>query len=91
MQILHHSVEDAEKGCVRVFNVHDIKAITEFITKSFYRHYKSYQYSAQEVQETEVVIKEIVVETPLPPIPLSAEGWTFEGEVESESAGADVA
>lgn len=79
-KILQHSVEDAEKGCVSVFNVHDIKAITQFITKSFYRHYKSYQYSAKEVQETEVVVKELVVETPLPPVPLSAEGWVMEGE-----------
>ena len=79
-KILQHSVEDAEQGFVSVFNVQDIKAVTEFVTKSFYRHYKSYQYAAQEVQGTDVVVRELVVETPLPPVPLSHEGWVLQGE-----------
>merc|ERR1712046_530809 len=94
-KILQHSVEDEDKGCVRVFTVQDIKAITEFVTKSFYRHYKSYQYSAKEVQETEVVVKEVIVETPLPPAALSDGGWKCTQEFEdlselSDALGRDV-
>jgi hypothetical protein len=68
--ILKHSVEDPEVESVGVFSVADVQKMTDFVTKSFFRHFKSYQYAFSELQETEVCVKELIVETPLAPPPL---------------------
>jgi hypothetical protein len=91
--MMTHSV-DIPPNSVAVFDVLDVKNMTEFVSKTFYRHFKLYQYTFAQKQEEECVVKELVVETPLEPEPMNASGpreWvaidssTFEqADVESE-------
>mgnify|MGYP001230632880 CR=1 FL=1 len=70
-QMLTHSVDDAEAGCVQLFSVEDVTQISEFLSTTFYRHYNSYKYAYTVTQPEETVHHDLIVETPLPPPPSS--------------------
>ena len=81
-QMLTHSVDDAEAGCIQLFTVEDVKSISDFLSTTFYRHYNSYKYAYSTTQPEETVHHSLIVETPLPPPPL-CEGL-LDGEVLDE-------
>ena len=75
-QMLTHSVDDAEAGCIQLFSVEDVTQISNFLSTTFYRHYNSYKYAYTTTQPEETVHHDLIVETPLPPPPL-CEGQLF--------------
>ena len=42
-QMLAHSVEDVETAAVGLFSVQDVECVAEFISTTFYRHFKAYR------------------------------------------------
>lgn len=68
-KMLAHSVQQPSSG-VALFSLAAVKKIADFLTGSFYRHFKAYKFcfsQRQPIQRTERVI---IVETPLTPQPL---------------------
>ena len=41
-QMLTHSVDDVEAGCIQLYFVEDVTQISNFLSTTFYRHYNSY-------------------------------------------------
>jgi len=70
-QVLAHSVEDVEDASVGLFSVADVEALAEFISTTFYRHFRAYSYCFYHKQPDECVERALVVETPLAPPPLA--------------------
>ena len=70
-QMLLHSVDAPGEGSVGLFSVADVEFIAEFISTTFYRHFKAYTYCFYNKQPDENVERSLVVETPLPPPPLA--------------------
>ena len=66
-QMLTHSVDDAEAGCIQIYSVEDVTQISNFLSTTFYRHYNSYKYAYTTTQPEETVHHSLIVETPLPP------------------------
>ena len=81
-QMLTHSVDDAEDGCIQLYSVEEVKSISDFLSTTFYRHYNSYKYAYTTTQPEETVHHDLIVETPLPPPPL-CEGL-LDGEILEE-------
>lgn len=81
--MLAHSVDDADHGCVGLFSVAEVEAAAEFLSTTFYRHYKMYQYAYSTDQPEETVHHALVVETPLPPPPL-ADGALYDPDFVEE-------
>ena len=77
-QMLTHSVDDAEAGCIQIYSVEDVTQISNFLSTTFYRHYNSYKYAYSVQQPEETVHHSLIVETPLPPPPLC------EGQLDGE-------
>ena len=59
-------------GCEPLLSLEDVKQVTSFITKSFYRHYAAYSVVFCERQQVQDMPRNAVVETPMRPPPLSA-------------------
>lgn len=76
-QMTEHAVDSADDGCVGLFSVHDVKHVASFISGTFYRHFKMYEYCFVHPQNVDLYEREIVAETPLEPLPL-AEGVLLE-------------
>eukprot|EP00638_Chattonella_subsalsa_P010435 CAMPEP_0117756488 /NCGR_PEP_ID=MMETSP0947-20121206/14113_1 /TAXON_ID=44440 /ORGANISM="Chattonella subsalsa, Strain CCMP2191" /LENGTH=122 /DNA_ID=CAMNT_0005576095 /DNA_START=444 /DNA_END=812 /DNA_ORIENTATION=- len=55
---------------VRLFELPQLNSITEFVSTCFYRNFRAYQMCFNEVQESYVDTRSLVVETPLTPPPL---------------------
>ena len=84
-QMLSHSVEAPEERSVGLFSVGDVEVIAEFISTTFYRHFKAYSYTFYNKQPDENVERFLMVEQPLAPPALRM------GTPESEEANDDPA
>ena len=69
--MLEHSVENPPER-VGVFTLQEVRLVTDYIGKSFYRHYKAHQYCFSRRQPVVQSKRMLVVETPLTPPPLSS-------------------
>lgn len=70
-QMLAHAVDAPNDGAVGLFSVPDVEAVAEFVSTTFYRHFKAYAYAFYHEQPDECVERALLVETPLAPTPLS--------------------
>jgi len=69
--MLLHSVEAPAEQSVGLFSVADVEFIAQFISTTFYRHFKAYSYTFYNEQPDEKVERVLMVEHPLAPRPLS--------------------
>ena len=61
--VVRHSTDGPDSRAV--FSERDVKKITDFVSKGFYRHFRAYQLVFSSRQTIESVSHDIVVETPL--------------------------
>ena len=58
-------------GCIQLFSVEGVVTHLRIPLDNFLRHYNSYKYAYSTTQPEETVHHDLIVETPLPPPPLS--------------------
>mmetsp|Transcript_13051 Transcript_13051/g.22980 ORF Transcript_13051/g.22980 Transcript_13051/m.22980 type:complete len:179 (+) Transcript_13051:143-679(+) len=70
-RMLEHSVESPPER-VGVFTLQEVRLVTDYIGKSFYRHYKAHQYCFSRRQPVVQSKRVLTVETPPVPPPLAS-------------------
>lgn len=70
-KVLEHSVDDPPQRAA-VFELDDVRLITDFFGKTFFRHFKAYRYVFLHRQRVERRTKQLFVESPLTPPPLDS-------------------
>ena len=74
-RVLEHSVNEPGAGRVGVFTLPDIKLMTGFVTRTFFRNFSAYRICFSTRQPVESETRHLAVETPMTPMPL------WEGEL----------
>jgi len=78
--------ESQEDVSIQLFELDQLKVITDFISTCFYRNFKAYQLCFALPQPTVISRRAVAVETPLRPPPLAAA--TEEAALEAEEVAA---
>ncbi|KAJ1446721.1 flagellar C1a complex subunit C1a-32-domain-containing protein [Pelagophyceae sp. CCMP2097] len=85
-KILQHSVESADAASIGLFSVADVEAVAQFVATTFYRHFRAYAYCFSHDQPTENHQRDLMIETPLAPLPLCEGALSDEQAAEPAAA-----